>query len=90
MKKTDMALPSVPPKKFGWSGFHSKIMQRKKKAIDPYIGILPECEVSGNHSVNYSPEQFYALRRMELQMNLLNVTLNKKRGKRLTFVSLLL
>jgi hypothetical protein len=88
----------MPPKKFGWGGYHSRVIQKKKKILDPYLGILPESNNSNSKArtqqgqvqgqLPYTPDQYYALRRMQLQMSLLNINILKKRGT--SFSSLLI
>lgn len=77
----------MPPKKYGWSGYHSRVIQKKKKILDPYLGIIPNTRQ--NPQLPYTPDQYYALRRMQLQMSLLNLSIKKKRGMKVIPSSLL-
>jgi hypothetical protein len=70
----------LPPKKFGWTGYHSKIAKRKKRIVDEYIGISPSVESGIIPNTPYTPDQYYALRRIELQMSRMALNIKKKRG----------
>ena len=72
--------PILPPKKFGWTGYHSKLALKKRRLIDDYLGILPDTQSSGSSEPIYTPDQYYALRRFNVQMSRLGITIQKKRG----------